>query len=113
MERKELFQYQRTISVPREPFITKIIEDKRLSLDELRVCLLLLTELDGWDLDRKFKRPATVDPENFKSVDIESIADTLKIKKKKVKEAIKLLLDEDIIEVSETRAAKVGYRFTF
>lgn len=113
MERKELFQYQQTISVPREKLIKNVIENESLSLDDLRVCLLLLTELDGWDIDRKFVRPGTRDPENFKRVDIDAMSETLNIKRKKVKESIDVLLRDEIIEVGETRAAKIGYRFTF
>lgn len=113
MERTDVFQWKHTISVPREQFIKNVVERSDLDIISMRVCLLLLTELDGWNLDRRLKRPNTDDPFNFKSIDAKQIADTLKIKKKEVKEAVKYLESLGIIEKGESRSSSKGWRFTF
>lgn len=113
MERKEVFQYMHTITIPREKFIKNVIENPGLDLDDLRVCMLLMTELDGWSMSRKETRASAVDPLNYKKVHIDKMAETLKMKKKDVKESIKVLLREEIIEKGESIASVDGYRFTF
>lgn len=113
MERKEIFQYKYTTTIPRENFIKYIVENEGLDLDDLRVCMLLLTELDGWDINRKEVRMAAVDPLNYRTIDIEKIAKTLHIKKKDVKESLKVLIREGIIEKGESRTSTDAYRFTF
>lgn len=113
MERKEVFQYKYTITVPREKFLKHVVENEGLDLDDLRVCLLLLTELDGWDMSRRLTRVDVIDPNNYKIIDIKAIADKLHMKKKDVKESIKVLLREEIIESGSGSSTIEGYRFTF
>jgi RIO-like serine/threonine protein kinase len=72
-----------------------------------------MTELDGWSMSRKETRAAAVDPFNYKSIDIKKIAETLHMKKKDVKESLKVLIREEIIEPGDSLASNNGYRFRF
>lgn len=113
MERKEVFQYMHTTTIPRDAFIKNVLENKSLDYDDLRVCMLLMTELDGWSMSRKEARASAKDPLNYKKVHVDKIAKKLDMKKKDVKESIKVLIREDIIEKGESIASVNGYRFTF
>lgn len=50
---------------------------------------------------------------NYARIDIDSISDTLNIKKKDVKRSINTLLDLGIIEEGSNDTVSKGYRFTF
>lgn len=113
MERREIFQFKQTMSIPRDKFISRVLCNSRLSHDDLRVCLLLMTKLDGWDMTRRIESSSVNDPYNYKLIDIKDIARVLNIKKKDVKEAIEILLEEDIIEAGESNTKHPGYRFLF
>lgn len=103
-----IYQQARTVSIPRDEFLDRVIENENLSKTDLRVLLLLLTHLNGWS-----QRPRQQDPLNFTKIDPEEMANTLGLTKKKVNESIGHLVDEDIIEKGRTSAMKNGYRFTF
>lgn len=113
MERREVFQFKQTISIPRDKFIERVVCNNRLTRNDIQVCLLLLTQLDGWDVTRFIERSSVNDPFNFKAIDIKMISNVLNIKKKEVKESIKTLLDEEILEAGDNMTAVAGYRFTF
>ena len=113
MERKEVFQFKYTITVPREKFLKNVVENEGLDLDDLRVCLLLLTELDGWDMSRRLTRVDAIDPNNYKIIDIKAIAEKLHMKKKDARYLRVVLLREEIIESGSSSSAVEGYRFTF
>ena len=75
-----------------------------------RVLLTLLTELDGWKepLNHRSK-----DPENYKRIDIKSIADTLNLSKKEVQKSIDELISSGFIEEGCSDTVKKGYRFRY
>lgn len=113
MERREIFQFKQTISIPREKFIKNVVCNGGLSHTDLQVCLLLLTQLDGWDMTRREDTSSVVDPYNYKAIDMKGIAKMLHIKKKEVKESIDVLIYEGILEFGENMTKTPGYRFLF
>ena len=113
MERTDVFQWKHTISVPRESFLNIVVTNKELDENDLRVCIFLLTELDGWSIERARRSNSAQDPFNFKAIDIKKIAKTLKMDKKDVKTSIKMLVSLNILEKGGSRATETGYRFTF
>ena len=112
------YVYQQTynLSCPKEPFLKYVVNNDVLSKKDLRVCLLLLTKLNGFGIkenlslaDKRLKE----DPLNFSSIDVESIADTLGYKKKEVKSSIETLIEHGILEEGSNNTVSKGYRFTF
>ena len=102
------YQQTRNVSINKNN-LQNIASDTNLSETDIRVCLILFTELNGWNNGDNHKK----DPLNYKIIDKESIARTLGIKKKKVKKAIDNLIDEGYIENGESETVSNGYRFTF
>lgn len=107
-EVREVFQWKTAISVPRDNFFVNIVLNEELSKTDLRVFLFLLTKLDGYNYKGRKK-----DPENYKLIDVEAIADSLDITKKKVRESIHNLEEMDIIEKGSSATINDGYRFIF
>lgn len=76
---------------------------------------MLFTQLDGF----KLPEPGSSnfhnykDPLNYKSISVEQIADTLNLKKKKVRKSIDLIDSLYLIECGSNETVKNGYRFTF
>lgn len=103
-----------TVSVPKKE-LTELACNKDLSKKDLRVCLLLFTKLDGYKIGDKVTLGdgRLKDPMNYNRIDIESIAETLGLKKKEVKASIETLIEQGIIEEGSTTTIKNGYRFTF
>ena len=108
---RNTYQQVNTISVPREK-ILEIASDIEFSKNDFRVFLVLLTQLEGYSMPKNL-RADSKDPLNFKIIDIEAIADTLSLSKKKVKKSINYLQDEGIIEEGGNETVTSGYRFTF
>jgi hypothetical protein len=106
-----VYQQQRNVSIPRDALI-QIASNEELGKKDLKVLLLLFTQLDGWG-PQTTKSIRTKDPLNFKKIDIESIADSLGMKKKEVKECIEHIMSECLIETGLNDTVKNGYRFTF
>lgn len=104
-----VYQQKLTVSVPRETF--KLIAEENYSKNELRVFLMLLTELSGYKKEDSFDVGKNKDPMNFKIIDTESIADFLDIKEKDVKKAIKRFVADEVIEKGSSSAVSKGYRF--
>ena len=108
------YQQQRTVSVNRNAIVDFAKLD-HLDPDDYRVFLILLTQLDGFKIpepgDRNFMNYK--DPMNFKKIDVEQIAHTLDIKKKKVKGSISLLTSLNLLEIGDNDTVMNGYRFTF
>jgi DNA-binding MarR family transcriptional regulator len=105
------YQQQYNVSIPRN-MIAEIAGDDDLSRKDVRVILMLFTHLDGYSEPINV-RSNCPDPYNYKSVDIENIAETLCMKKKDVKESIKRLEKIGYIEKGSNNSVKGGYRFTF
>ena len=104
-----VYQQVRNVSIPKKN-LKEIAIDPTLSKKDLRVLLLLFTELDGWNFatNRKIK-----DPFNFKSLDVKAIAKTLNLEKKEVKSSITNLINEGYLDIGDNDTVKDGYRFTF
>lgn len=104
------YQQVHTVSIQRDKLV-EISTNLNLSKKDLRVFLILLTQLDGYKYTSRMKNKP--DPMNFKRVDIESIAETLSMTKKEVRRSIELLELEGYIEDGDNETIKNGYRFTF
>lgn len=107
---RNVYQQLTNVSINKKQLI-EISKNIALSKKDLRVLLILFTELNGWSEPKNGKE--IKDPFNFKKIDIESIAETLDLKKKEVKECIRNLMDAGLIEPGDNDTVKNGYRFTF
>lgn len=106
----DVYQGKVSFSVPREPFRNLIILNDSLSKKDLKVALLLLTELTGFNPGATARRE---DPGVYKKVSPKAIAKELDISKEDVKRSLDVLLKQGIIEEGSTPAVEKGYRFTF
>lgn len=106
---KFVYQCARNVSVPRDKML-EIACNPMFNKKDYRVFLILLTQLEGYVRPEKGKDN---DPMNFKKIDIESISESLGIKKKEVKESIRNLMDAFLLETGDSETIKNGYRFTF
>lgn len=109
-----VYQQQTNVSIPRND-IVRLASNQGLKKNDYKVLLCLFSSLNGWnDGDGGYRRRTRPhDPENFKSINLTRIADTVNLSKKEVKESIKKLEDFDIIEEGSNDSVKKGYRFTF
>ena len=109
------YQQVYTVSIRKAAILERILLMDKFSKDELRVILLLFTELNGYSPanDGFNNNQRTADPYNFKAISYNQIADVLGIKKKKVEKIIEKLKDEEIIEKGSSDSVRKGWRFTF
>lgn len=105
-----VYQQVNNVSIPKNGLVQYVIQNEELNKKDLRVCLMLLTELNGW-VDSNTGRQ--VDPQNFKKIDSEEIAETLGYSNSDVKACLKKLRREGIIERGNNQSVKNGYRFRF
>lgn len=108
---RNTYQQVENISVKREK-ILEISTNLDLSKNDIRVFLVLLTQLDGYTVPKTMHQKHR-DPLNFKIIDIDQIADLLCLSKKKVRKSIEHIHDEGLIEEGSNDTIKHGYRFTF
>ena len=108
---RNTYQQVENISVKRNK-ILEIATNLDLSKNDIRVFLVLLTQLDGYSLPKKYSQHHK-DPLNFKIIDVDAIADLLYLSKKKVKKSIENIHDEGYIEEGSNETIQHGYRFTF
>ena len=109
MAANSVHQAKTVFSVPRESFMELIVCNKDLSKKDYRVCLLLLTYLNGfWRGTGRIE-----DPGNYRSISFSQMADTLGYSKSEVKECVNHLLDMRILEEDNSCTVKNGYRFRF
>lgn len=108
--RNSVYQQITSFSVPREGFLEHIVSNEKLDKKQLRVILVLLTEIDGWPEEKTYNDN---DPYNFKKVNASQIAITLGLKKSDVKCILEELVDLHIIQEGRSNTVKHGYRFTF
>ena len=106
---RNTYQQVRNVSINREKLL-EISMNKGLSKKDLRVFLMLLTELNGWSRPKSRDQE---DPQNFKLIDIKTISKILDMDKKDVKKSIQNLMDADIVEPGDSDTVKNGYRFQF
>lgn len=109
---KNVYQQKENVSIPKKQLL-EISKDIYLDETDLRVLLVLLTELDGFDDTIHARGPVKEDPMNYKLIQPEVISDTLDIKNKEVKRSIKHLLKADILQKGDSETVRGGYRFTF
>ena len=102
-----VYQQATKVSIPRSMLVE--IAQGELSKNELKVFLVLLSELDGWARTSD----NSVDPENFKKIDIEQISNTLDLSESKVQKCVVSLRERGIIEKGRNNVVSKGYRFTF
>lgn len=107
---RNVYQTPEKVSIPKEPFLSNIVYNTSLSKKDLRVLLLLFTQLGGYSAPPSGKG---VDPENYKKIDTEVIAGELDMKEKDVKKVIKKLRQSFIIEKGDSTVSQNSYRFTF
>lgn len=105
------YQQEHTISVKREKLI-EVASNEDLSKKDLKVFLVLLTQLDGYIMPKTYN-PNWKDPLNFKRIDIRQMSELLDISKKDVKKSIENLWDAGYLETGSNDTIKDGYRFTF
>ena len=104
-------QYEHTVSIRREALL-KLAKNENLNKRDYGVLILLFTQLDGFKGSGINGRDIQ-DPENYRKIDIKSMAKTLDMDKKDVKKSIKRLCKEIIIEDGSNDSVEQGYRFTF
>ena len=109
---RNTYQQQNNVSINKNKLLD-IAQDPDLSKIDYKVLITLFTELNGWRGGGYNNRGNNNDPKNFKRIDVERIADSLDVEKKKVKKSIDKLLDFGLIEKGSSRNIKKGYRFTF
>lgn len=105
-----IYQQKETVSIPKSELMEWVIMNDNLNKKDLRVCLFLLTELDGWKEPIKGSHN---DPKNYKMIDKNQIADILDMNVKDIKKSIKTLLYYEILEKGDSNSGIDGYRFTF
>lgn len=112
--RSEISQLTTTISIPREEFLAKIVQNRSLKKKDYIVLLFLLTQLEGWNsMQRKLRDNRTLDPLNFKRINIADVSTNLYLSKEEVRASIRRLLDQGILERGSSAIVSKGYRFTF
>jgi len=104
---KNVYQQKENVSIPKKQLL-EISQYDHLDEEDLRVLLVLFTELNGYNYQRQVK-----DPENFKLIQPKAIAEALDFKPKAVKKSISHLIDAGIIEKGDSETVRGGYRFTF
>jgi biotin operon repressor len=106
---RNVYQQKTTVSIPKEELLNHVVYNFNLGKKDLRLCLFLFTQLDGYSEpdSRNYS-----DPKNFTFVNAKKIANTLDMSKKDVEKCIENLINEGIIEEGHSEATK-GYRFTF
>ena len=111
---KYVYQQVNNVSVPKKELREYVAYNQELTKKDYKVFLMLLTELNGYDNNRRYDDNYDAkDPMNFTKIDAEQIAKRLDMSKSDVKKSIKTLLHEGIIEKGDTSHIKNGYRFTF
>ena len=109
---RHTYQQVYNVSIPKEELLEAIVYNDNLNKRDLRICLMLLTELEGYPLHKSMNGDGQ-DPNNYKKIDAERIAKKLNMDVKDVKKSLKKLLKEEILEKGNTNNMKNGYRFTF
>lgn len=105
---KCVYQQITNVSVPKDSLREFVIYNDDLSKKDLRVFLLLLTYLDGFNSNSKAE-----DPNNYKKINTATIADELGLSKKEVNKSIDVLEEAGIIESGSSPLISFGYRFKF
>lgn len=105
---KAVYQQINTVSVPKDMLRELVIYNDDISKKDLRVFLMLLTYLDGFNPNSKSQ-----DPYNFKKVNASVMADELGFSKKDVIDSMENLEAYGIIESGSSPVISFGWRFRF
>lgn len=112
-----VYQQEYTVSVPKQELLENIVYNNKFKERDLRVFLLLLTELNGYrsDIGSRTRTQGSTkeDKRNFKKISPSKISDELGYSKDKIKKSIKKLLKYGVLEMGDSNGSKDGYRFTF
>lgn len=112
-----VYQQEYTVSVPKQELLENIVYNNNFKERDLRVFLLLLTELNGYRSDTSSSRTrvlnSTNEKRNFKKISPGKISDELGYSKDEIKKSIKKLLKYGVLEMGDSNGSKDGYRFTF
>lgn len=112
--RKETTQLVSSFTVPREEFLGKVVGNRNLKKHDYIVLMFLLTQLDGWNsTKRMLNSVGTLDPQNFRKIDVGNASNTLGLRKSDIRLSISKLEKEGILEMGSSPTVKRGYRFTF
>lgn len=112
--RTEVSQLVTSISIPREEFLAKIVQNRSLKKNDYVVLLFLLTQLEGWNsMQRKLKDNRTLDPLNYRKISVSDVSANLYLPKEEVRRSIRRLMEEGILERGSSAIVSKGYRFTF
>lgn len=106
---RNVYQQKTTVSIPKQELLNIVVYNHNLNKKDLKIILLLLTEIDGWSEPENGKKE---DPMNFKHISCKKIAKTLQMDTKDVNKSLSKLIDENILEEGISRSAS-GVRFTF
>lgn len=111
----DTYQQLTSFSVPRESFTRQVVINTKLTKEDYVVLCLLLTKLNGWNRYDRYvvKSTKTPDPRNFTKIHMGSVARTLHMEKKRVKQSIEHLVEIGVLEAGSSDTVKQGYRFTF
>ena len=107
------YQQEHTVSIPKQALLENVVYDFNFKERDLRVFMLLLTELNGYNKNRKTRTNPENEKNNFKKISPGKISKELGYSKDEVKKSIKKLLKNGVIEKGDSTGAKDGYRFTF
>lgn len=113
MARSSVYQQKTCFTVPRDPFLRRVVFNKKLSKKDLRVAMLLFTKLDGINEKHPDIYYRDDNRNGFAKISVSKIADELEMDKSDVKESLRVLEEEHIIETGSNEIIKTGYRFTF
>lgn len=100
------------VSVNRDKLIS-IACNQELGKKDLKVFLMLLSQLTGYKEPENVNSKTAPDPLNFKRVDVRQIAESLDMKRKDVDNAIDNLFAEGYLEEGSNDSVAEGWRFTF
>ena len=105
------YQQRNTVSINRDKLV-EIAINPNLTKKDLRVLVLLLTQLDGFT-QPKVLRKDFMDPLNFKKIQYKRIAKTLNMEKRDVIDSVTNIWNEGYLEQGSNDTIEKGYRFTF
>lgn len=114
------YQQEYTVSIPKQELLERVAYNFKFNERDLRVFMLLLTELNGYKQSTVSSRLGDPDSEknksvknNFKKISPGKISKEFGYSKEEVKKSIKKLMKYGVIEKGDSNGAKDGYRFTF
>ena len=107
---KATYQQVHNVSINKDA-LAEIASNMDLSKKDLKVLLLLFTQLDGYKMPFNNERK-TKDPMNFSIIDVDTIADALYMSKKSVRKCIDRIHDEGYIEKGSNKTRTLGDGWT-